>query len=199
MPGPLVLDGPLEGSGREKCRRVKPDGVRCGNWPIRGGTVCVAHGGRSPATAAAAQKRLAEAAVVKVVEVSTKRRVGALVARGDLSDPYQALLDVAGRTVVWMERVGEMVEELESIRYRGAVSEQMRAEAELYGTLLKDSAQVLATISRLNLDARLVRIREEQARMVQQAVEKGLRAAGVYGEALQRARVETAKYLRVIS
>lgn len=46
----------------KKCSACRTNGEPCGNWPIRGGTVCVAHGGRAPQVRKAAQDRIREAA-----------------------------------------------------------------------------------------------------------------------------------------
>jgi len=36
---------------RKKCRGHNAAGKACGNWPIRGGTVCTVHGGKAPRVA----------------------------------------------------------------------------------------------------------------------------------------------------
>jgi hypothetical protein len=42
---------------RAKCRGHNAAGKRCGNWPIRGGTVCTVHGGKAPRVARKAAVR----------------------------------------------------------------------------------------------------------------------------------------------
>jgi hypothetical protein len=42
-----------------RCQATNKNGQRCGRWAIPGGFVCVNHGGKAPATIAAARERLA--------------------------------------------------------------------------------------------------------------------------------------------
>lgn len=43
---------------QEKCSRIKRNGDRCGNFPIKGGTVCRFHGGAAPQVRKKADERL---------------------------------------------------------------------------------------------------------------------------------------------
>jgi hypothetical protein len=51
------------GEDRDPARTCTGNGGRCNSWPVRGATVCVAHGGRAPQVASAAAVRVAEAEV----------------------------------------------------------------------------------------------------------------------------------------
>lgn len=59
------------------CQYVKPDGVKCGNNAIRGGSVCRIHGGNSPQVRAAADKRIEEEIASLRDRFATLLRLGA--------------------------------------------------------------------------------------------------------------------------
>lgn len=60
---------------REKCTaKSKQSGVRCKRYPIRGGTVCAIHGGKTPVVVAAAKRRLEETEAEKAVVLFGARR-----------------------------------------------------------------------------------------------------------------------------
>lgn len=48
--------------GPSKCRAHRTNGEPCGNYPMRGGTVCRKHGGGAPQVRKKAAERIAEAA-----------------------------------------------------------------------------------------------------------------------------------------
>jgi hypothetical protein len=47
------------------CRGQRQDGEPCGNWPIRGGTVCREHGGADPKVRARANEVLEQVKVIR--------------------------------------------------------------------------------------------------------------------------------------
>ncbi|MEU0159648.1 hypothetical protein ABZ154_12585 [Streptomyces sp. NPDC006261] len=84
-------DGIREG----RCSARRTNSQPCGNWPMRGGTVCRKHGGGAPQVRNKAAQRIAEAAdpaAAKLVEMLHDKAVPAAVRLGVIKD----LLDRAG-------------------------------------------------------------------------------------------------------
>lgn len=138
-----------------RCGRKTKRGP-CKAWPVKGATVCAAHGGRAPqvrrkaAERVAAQQALADLGRHGVVPVV---------------NPLEALAGLAGEIVatkdIFRERVSQLREE--AWRYSDAKGgEQLRAEIAMYERALDRSARVLADIARLKIDERLTAITEQQ-------------------------------------
>jgi hypothetical protein len=114
-----------------------------------------------------------------------------------VSDPLQALLKLAGQVLSWQEATAGLVNELESVRYRGANGmEQLRAEVALYERAMDRAAGVLGAIARLNIEERLVRVTERQADAVVDAIEAGLAEIGITGAQAVEAKRAAARHLR---
>lgn len=175
----------------QKCTaRTKSTGKQCGQWAIQGGTVCRTHGGMAPQVKAAANRRRAEA--------RARGMLGTLDPKV-IEDPFSELQKLAGEMVTLKDRLRDQVENLTQIRYQSGDGEQLRAELAAYGQLLRDCSGTLATLVKLGLDERMVRIREAQAEMIKKALEGALRRAGLEGQPLADARKELARRLRVVA
>lgn len=61
-----------------RCTARRTNGQPCGNYSIHGGTVCAAHGGRSPQVRAAARARVVESQLRRGFAVSWARHRRAL-------------------------------------------------------------------------------------------------------------------------
>jgi hypothetical protein len=124
--------------------------------------VCRTHGGAAPQVRAAAERRQAEAAA---------RRVLAELSVEPVTDPFTALMRLAGQVVSWQEATAALVNELESVRYRAANgAEQLRAEISLYERSMDRAVTVLAAIAKLGIEERLVRVTEQQGALVAQVI-----------------------------
>lgn len=167
------------------------DGKPCGKYAMRGATVCETHGGRAPQVRAAASERRLDAQV---------RATLAKLDVAEVADPLTELGRLAGQILAWRDTLAARVNELSSIRYSaaGAGTEQLRAEVAMYERALDRCMQVLGLMAKLNLDARLVAISEQQASLVVAAVDAGLAAAGVTGPAATQARQVVARHLRSV-
>lgn len=116
-----------------------------------------------------------------------------------VEDPLAQLLKLAGEVLAWQRATAGLVNELESIRYRGSNgAEQLRAEVALYERAMDRAVTVLASIARLNIDERLTVVSERQAEAVIGAVEAALAAAGVTGDLAVEGRRAAARHLRLV-
>lgn len=132
------------------------------------------------------------------VEAEARRALAELGA-APVADPLAGLLKLAGQVLAWQATTAALVNELESIRYRGSNgAEQLRAEVALYERAMDRAVTVLAAIARLNIEERLVQLSERQADAVIGAVNAALEAAGVAGERANEARVAAARHLRSV-
>jgi hypothetical protein len=80
---------------RQKCIRVKPDGTRCGNWPLTGQRICKFHGGNAPQNLARARLMM-----IELVDPSIK------ALRDVLFDPHAEHKDKVRAAVVVLDRCG---------------------------------------------------------------------------------------------
>lgn len=179
------------GKVHERCVRHNRNGEPCGNWPVRGTTVCTApnHGGRLPRVKAAAAARVAEEEV---------RRGLAQLDVTPVEDPFTELSKLAGQVVTWKDQLADKVNALTELRYEasGAGTEQLRAEVALFERALDRCASVLGLIAKLGIDDRLARISEKQADAVIRAIDVALATAGVTGPEAVQARQAGARELR---
>lgn len=140
----------------EKCTgHSTRTGRPCKAWPVRGATVCVAHGGAAPQVRAAARRRV------------TARKAAAAVGKlgyQPVDDPLSTLAQVGGELVAIKDYLRGQVERLTQIRTTGADgSEQLRAELAAYQQSLRDTVSALVSMAKLDIDDRLARITEARA------------------------------------
>ncbi|MFE5868803.1 hypothetical protein ACFQ6V_09135 [Streptomyces roseifaciens] len=169
------------------------DGEQCANWALKGQSVCRYHGGSSRQSKAAAQRRLAEAAM----EAQARRTLAALGA-APVDNPLVALSELAGEILAFKTALAERVNELSGIRYSTDNGEQIRAEVTLYERAMDRAVTVLGTIARLNIDQRLAAISEKQAEAVIRAIDAALAHAGVTGSLATEAKQVAARSLRAV-
>ena len=174
-----------------KCRARRTDGRPCGRFPTRGADVCRSHGAGAPQVRAAAAERVLDG------------KVRATLARldvGQVDNPLTALARLAAEVLAWKDSTAALVNRLESIRYQDARgAEQLRAEVVVWERALDRAVTVLAAMAKLKLDERLVAVSEATADMLVRAVDAGLAAAGVTGEARETARKAIAAQMRIVS
>lgn len=170
----------------------KQSGQRCKRPCGPGAMVCHMHGGKTPIAQEKARERVVEQRARKVLA-----DLGHDPA--PLGNPLIALEDIARRMIALTEVTGDLVADLKAIRYATDGGEQTRAELAVYVKVLKDTADVLEKINRLDLDGQLNRIRAAQAAWVLEAVSAGLDAAGAEGEQRAAGRLAAAKVLRRVT
>lgn len=156
----------------KRCRATsKQTGERC-KQPRKGlAPTCHYHGGNSPGALVKARE--------KAVEIKARKLLTDVAEDFDpLGNPLVALEDMARRMVRFTDVLGGLVSRLESIRYAGIGGEQLRAEVAVYTRSMVDTVNALEKIGRLDIDGRLMVIREHQAEKVVTAVMAALDAVG---------------------
>jgi hypothetical protein len=178
---------------KKRCSaRSSRTGDPCKLWAIRGGTVCNKHGGRAPQVKAAAEARR--------VEQDIAATLGKLDIR-PVHDPLTALAELAGEITAWKELAAERVAALKDLAARNFLSgsDEVHAEIQVYERALDRCVHVLATIARLNIDERLVKISQQQADLVKQALLGALDDAGLPREQQREAAGHLARRLRLVA
>lgn len=178
---------------KKKCRaHSSRTGEPCKLWAIRGGTVCNKHGGKAPHVKAAAHARHVDQEITKVL---------GWLDINPIHDPLTALSELAGEIVAWKELAAARVAELTSLAQRNYTSgsDEVRAEIQVFERAMDRAVTVLATIARLNIDERLVRISEQQADLVKKALMGALEDAGLPREQQREAAGHLARRLRLVA
>ena len=173
---------------RCKAHSKRQAGGQCQQHPMAGQEVCASHGGRAPQAKAAA--------AVRTTEEQIRKTLGALTIV-PVVNPLAELQDLAGEAKAWKQVCHDHMAALTAMRYGTEGGEAIRGEIVLFERALDRCLSVLATIAKLNIDERLVRIAEGQRDMVLAAIEAGLAKAGVTGALAVDAKVEAARHLRV--
>lgn len=174
----------------ENRRRTRP----CKLWAMKGLTVCYRHGGSNPTTRAAGERRVAEEKVLKKA-----RQLASLFDVTPVDNPLEALAQHVGEEIRLKDMLALIVADLEELRYKGAVGEQIRAEITLYERALDRVGTRLTAYARLNIDERLAAIQEKQAEAIIHAIDAALTHAGVTGPAAAEAKQVAARHLRSVA
>lgn len=142
------------------------DGQPCTNYAMHGSTVCHAHGGKAPQTRRRAAERLAEQKARKLVDTYNP-------AADPVENPVAGLLQLAGEIRHFKDYLAGRVMEMRNEDWRRSDdkgAEQLRAEIALYERALDRTARVLGELIKLDLEARLVRISEQQGAMLGEVI-----------------------------
>jgi hypothetical protein len=158
-----------------RCNGHNRAGQQCGRNPMRGTTVCRAHGGASPQVKAAAEQRQASAAA--------ERAVSQLVWRGladasPVKDPVDLLARLAGVLEHAVDVMGTRLNDLQGKVGAGEHLTQLRAEVVLLEKLLGHLRAVARDLAALGIAERQVELAAGQADIVVAAVRAGLAALG---------------------
>lgn len=175
----------------EKCTgHSKQTGLPCGQYAIRGATVCYYHGGKAKQVRAKAAERLVEAEM---------RDALARLNVAPIDDPLTEMSRLAGQVVAFKDQCAAMVNRLEGdIRYEDVKgSEQLRSEVAVWERAMDRCNTVLGTMARLKIDERLAAISEKQAAIVIAAIDAALDAVDVPRDRRPTARKAAARHLRV--
>ena len=161
---------------------------QCHGTPVKGAERCRMHLGKR------AQPVIAEAKL--------NEQAQAELARLDVPpviDPLWELSKLAGQAVAWKDSMAGRVNELRSMRYESASGlEQLRSEIALWERALDRCVATLTAMAKLDIDARLVGIREQTADMLLNALEAALRSTGLDLEHRNAARQVFRNGIRVL-
>lgn len=177
----LTPDGGRACTGHSK----RPGHKCCTRYPKPGLEVCVAHGAKTKAAVAKAERVVAE-----------RRFQASLEAEGYRQIPPEELpevgLDVISRAVAWMEYFSEQVELLRGdYRYTGsgAGAEQLRSEVQVFERAMDRVQKFVTEWARLGLDERRVRVSEIQAGRVSDFAKAWARANGLDPESPEQLEI----------
>lgn len=161
---------------KRKCSGHTSDGAPCDQWAIRGGTVCVTHGGRAPQVKAKAQQRLEHKKAEKaVIRFGLRRDIG----------PHEALLESVHRAAYIVTEIETILAQIERDRLVSGMTKtvalpdggrrvEITAARNIWFALLGEWHDRLVKAAneaiRCGVAERQVRIAEDQARQLASVV-----------------------------
>jgi len=175
-----------------KCGGTNRQGAPCGNPAGKntdhfGSGNCSNHGGSTPSGRIHALNQQAERLLYKHDAAP-------------VADPLEALQRLAGRALALEETIGELVNNLRSVRYETETGgEQLRSEVAVLERAMDRCGRLLVDIAKLNIEERLARVTEQQAQMTMEALSAALGEIGISAEQQREARVRVARHLRVVT
>ncbi len=147
----------------------KRSGERCRRLAMRGLSVCYMHGGKSPRAVHAGRVRVMEEEARRILE----RLEGTPIT--DAGELYEHLARIGGRVVALMDVLAERAAELRSWATTDAFGkEDVRAYLAAYERALDRSGRFLTALAKLDVEVRLVAIREAQAAALVVALQHAL-------------------------
>jgi hypothetical protein len=185
MPDEL-LDEAESITGWRRCRHKFGEGTAaCHDNAVKGTEParCRKHGaarGSIPAKQAAnrvVSGQIADRLVVILAEHGEK-----LMKPDPIGNPLTELLDLAAEVKAFKEIMRAITAHLvqkADMRYGTRMGEQLRAEVVLYERAQERLGKLLMDISRLGIDARLLQLEEQQAGMIERALQAALSASGL--------------------
>lgn len=114
-----------------------------------------------------------------------------------INNPYEELYRLAGQAVKWKDILAERVSTLQELGYEGKTGEQIKAEVQLFASALTECRNILVSISKLDVEERMVRVAEAQALMIAEALGRVLDSLGLDDNTVLRARSGVAERLRL--
>ena len=180
----------------------KAHGLRCGGTNRQGGPCeqpagfgtdhtgsgnCKWHGGASPNGRKHALQQRAERALYQYEAAPVE-------------NPLTALQALAGRALALEQAIGDIVNDLTSIRYGSdAGGEQLRSEVAVLERAMDRAGRLLVDIAKLNIEDRLAKVTEAQTTMVADALAAVLGEMGLSAEQQRDARARVGRHLRSVA
>ena len=143
-----------------RCTATNRAGTQCGKYAIKGGTVCTAHGGRTPNVQRRAQQNLA----LQEAEANATATLAHIGLR-PITDPIVELSKVAGEILAFKDALAQRVNALQDPAYSLLGQERLRAEVELYERAMDRTVRVLDALGKHDLETRRVQVEEQTAAM----------------------------------
>lgn len=191
-------------TGFRRCRHGSGTPEPCRYYAVRGTDppACKNHGGNE----GSGQMR---GVGLRLINGEADKRAGEIIelhgselalAR-PVEDPYRELMQLAGEMLAWKNMLRERVALLKPSQYRyaGRQGEQTRAEIVLYERAMERLGSMLISIAKLNLDARLVGIRQQSLDMLDRALTLAFTKAGVAPEKMEPARAVFREHVKLAS
>jgi hypothetical protein len=150
---------------------------------------CKLHGGCMPNNRVAALAEQAERLLYRYDAAPCK-------------DPLEALQRLAGRALALEETIGQLVNDLTSIRYESggeSGGEQLRAEVAVLERAMDRCGKLLVDIAKLNIEERMATVTEAQAAMAEKALMATLGEMGFTPQQQQDAQGRLGRHLRAVS
>jgi hypothetical protein len=177
-----------------KCSGTNRQGEPCGNaagkgTDHKGAGNCSNHGGCTPTGRMAALNEQAQRLLYKYDAEP-------------VTDTLGALQRLAGRALALEETIGQLVNDLSSIRYESGgenSSEQLRSEVAVLERAMDRCGRLLVDIAKLNIEERLAKVTEAQAAVAADAMRTVLREMGLPIEQQQDAQARLGRHLRAVS
>lgn len=145
---------------------------------------------------------LGEKAAPAIAAAAIEQQARQILYRHDaapVSDPLEALQRLAGRALALEETIGELVNNLRSVRYETETGgEQLRAEVAVLERAMDRCGRLLVDIAKLNIEERMAKVTEKQAAMAMDAMSAALRDMGLSTEQQREARQRVAGHLRLV-
>ncbi len=178
------------GGRRCKARSRTRDGEQCLNAALTGTDVCHYHGGKAPQVRAKVARDR--------VERQARETLGRLSVV-PVENPLAELQLLAGEAKAWKELLADHVAELKTVRYGTEGGEQIRGEIVLFERAMDRLGALLASIARLNIDERLVKIEERQADLVARAMSAAFAEMGLPQDQQREAIRRVGHHLRLVA
>lgn len=178
-------------TGVRRCRRCREHAEEGTDPPA-----CKAH---KPERAAKAQLVLMQGRMADRAAEIVTQHAAELENPPPLNDPYGELMAVTAEMRTWKDLLRRKVASLQRYGYAGKAGEQMMTDVLLYTQAMRDVAQVLLAVGRLNIDARLLGIREKTAVMLERALDLAFEEAEIPLEKRPKARETFRRNLKVVA
>lgn len=194
-------------TGLRRCRNQREGKPACTYIAVKGTDPprCKVHGANAgsnmskKAAANVVQLRVAEA---EAAVIADPPKLAELLDPAPIGNPIEALLDAAAVAAAWERITRRSLAHLEQSGWRykhSSAGEQVRAEILLHQQALNTLLTVLEKICRLNLDAKLVGIREKTAQHLEQCLAEALEASGVDLAGRSKAQQTFRKRLKIVA
>lgn len=174
-----------------QCGARTRSGAPCKTPVVRGSTRCRMHGGSSPQAREKAKRRLIEADATAMLAHEGLRPLG---------DPIVELGKLATEVSAMKDALAARVNALPAPTAVDAFgNENVRAEVKLYSEALDRTIKVLDLLGKHDLDARLVRVQEDQGRLFQYLVAGIVSELALTSEQTANLPEVMAKHLRQVA